>query len=167
MTGTSPLPPCPVCGFDGAGLTPRDAAAALRSYPRRFAALVLADAADVPPADADVHDAVAREAAAARQGVSAAGEAMRRVLITDDPSLAAAVPVAPQPAGVEEEIERLAAEVNPLADLALQTSGRSWERTGRRDGQPVRALDLLREAVHAGAHHLRAAQKIPGVTKTS
>ena len=163
MSGTSPLPPCPACGFDGAALAPRDAAAALQSFPRRFAALVGGGSGDVPPVDADVRDAVAGEAGAALGAIAAAGEALRRVLITDDPTLTSAPATSTKTLSADEAFAELTAVVAPLAELALRTSGKAWQRTGWRDGQQVRALDLLREAVHAGAHHLRAAQRLPGV----
>ena len=136
---------CPECGFDGSGLSPTDAVVALRSFPRRFAALTdpQSDDEDRPEVDPARVDA---EATAAAAGIAAAGAAMRRVLIEQDPVLAEA----PAPATLEEATASVAA-------LAESTSGRDWARTGTRQGQVVTALDLLREAVHAGAHHLRLA----------
>jgi hypothetical protein len=51
---------------------------------------------------------------------------------------------------------------NDLATTAAATKGDEWRRTGQRDGTAVTAIDVLREAVHAGAHQLRAAAAIVG-----
>jgi len=119
------------------GLNPRDMAAALRSFPRRYrGAGVLA----TPEA---------RRAAAA---LARAARDLRRVLVEERPNLDFGREA--EPADLETAAQRLASEI----DRANPTD---WNRTGTRGGEEVRALDLAREAVHAGAHELRAAQTPP------
>src|SRR3954453_1952587 len=62
--------PCPACGFDGDTVSPADAIAALRSYPRRYRALL------IPPGDED-GDGIVREGKdpALRPGAAGGGGA--------------------------------------------------------------------------------------------
>jgi len=153
---------------DAGALTPPDAIVALRSFPRRFRALV-------PPGDGtdDEHDRE-RRAAAQRAAMSAAAaiEAttsdLRRVLIDDGPDLGGA-PTGAGPGGVGaggvgaggDAVGRVAAAATALADLAGAQPASVWTRTGRRGGTTVTAADLLREAVDAAARELRAAPADP------
>src|SRR5207248_2046589 len=43
--------------------------------------------------------------------------------------------------------------------LVVDMPAEAWWFTGRRDGSEVNALDLVREAVHDGVHHLRGARE--------
>lgn len=137
---------CPICGFDPGGLAPADGVVALRSFPRRFGELVRDDD---PERDTKLAIVRGEENAAARE-ISAAGERLRRVLISDDPSL---------DAGDTAPGGDLASIANAVADLAASAHGAQWQRTGRRGGTTVTALDLLGDAVHAGVHHLRLAER--------
>jgi hypothetical protein len=146
---------CPICGFDPHGLAPLDGIAALRSFRRRFAELV---PDDHPEAEA-MRAVVKREADAAASEMAAAGEALRRVLVSDEPSLddgnvgaTTTNPTLTNPAD-------LASVAEAVAELAASARGEQWRRTGRRGGEAVTALDLLADAVHAGVHHLRLAER--------
>ena len=140
------MAPCPICGFDSRGLAPADGVAALRSFPRRFGELVQDD-----DPDREAKLAIAgREAAAAATEIALAGEELRRVLVSDEPSLDGGVPV------TKSELGEAATSV---ADLAASAHGSQWQRTGRRGSETVTALELLAEAVHAGAHHLKLAEQ--------
>jgi hypothetical protein len=155
--------PCITCGFDGSGLSPSDAVVALRSFPRRFAALGSVDddgdegSTPNPDAAAAARAGMIREASAAASQVAAAGEAMRRVLIEDRPTLDNLTTASTSPTTPEDAVRQLTDAVEPVAGLASTTSGGAWTRTGTLNGATVTALDLLNDAVHAGAHHLRAA----------
>jgi len=138
--------PCPICGFDSRGLAPADGVAALRSFPRRFGELVQDDDPDRETKLAIVE----REEAAAASEMAAAGEALRRVLVSDEPSL---------DDGSGSSGGELASVADAVADLAASAHGSQWQRTGRRNETSVTALELLDEAVHAGAHHLRLAER--------
>jgi hypothetical protein len=144
---------CPICGFDPHGLAPLDGIAALRSFRRRYAELVRDDD---PEAEAK-RAIVKREADAAASEMAAAGEALRRVLVSDEPSLdggqvGATMTDPADPADLASVAER-------VAELAESAHGEQWRRTGRRGGETVTALELLAEAVHAGVHHLRLAER--------
>src|SRR5258708_3746293 len=126
---------CPICGFDPHGLAPVDGVAALRSYPRRFGELVRDDD---PEREAKLV-IVRREEAAAASEIAAAGEALRRVLVSDSPPL-------DNISGMEGD---LASVANAVAELAASAHGSQWQRTGRRGEATGTARDVLAEAVHA------------------
>jgi hypothetical protein len=142
-------------------LSPVDAAVALRSYPRRFAELV--DPHRDPPLDEVARAAVLAEAEGAARTLDAAGAAVQRVLVSDEPELGWSGDPGPAvPAAGDDPLEHLRQAATALADLVARTPAPDWRRTGRRQGQPVRAIELVGEAVHAGAHHLRAAAAAAG-----
>lgn len=94
--------------------------------------------------------------------VAAAVLALRRVRVEDDPSVdlgdGGRLP-AEQPT-LRSVLERLAAAAAGLAQEVEAVHGDDWQRSGRlRDGGEVSALDIAREGVHAGIHHLREAEK--------
>ena len=138
--------------MDAGDLTPPDAVVALRSFPRRFRALV-------PPGDGtdDDHDrerraAAEHAAAGAAAAIDAATADLRRVLLEDGPELGGAPPPA---AG--DPVARVAASATALADLAAAQPASVWARTGRRGGATVTAADVLRMAVDTAAGELRGA----------
>jgi hypothetical protein len=164
--------PCPVCGFDGARLGPRDAAAALRSFPRRFR-IVLKLPEDEERPDDVLHRrprggglSAIEHAAWAATGIADAGESLRLVLIRDRPTVR--VPEVGPPGDVvaggdlplEAVLARLESAVNAVADLVDRTHGAEWKRSGMTEsGSVITALELLSVAVHFGAHHIRAADR--------
>jgi len=122
---------CPTCGFEAATVSPSDAAVAARSLPRRFrAALARPDDEEVPP------EAVAEAAAAADELHQAAAALGRR----------------PVPAGPDDVLDRLEAGAVALAEAIERTPSQEWEHSS--------ALSTARAGVHAGVHHLRAAQRV-------
>jgi uncharacterized damage-inducible protein DinB len=162
---------CAACGFIDDTVTPADAAVALRSYPRRYRAVL------VRPDDEDRADDVVRRpasdgwsaldhAAHAAASLDAAAEALRMVSIQEDPVVALA-PERREPASesttVNQVLDRLAAAATSAAEAVGRIKGKDWDRTARTspddsDDQPTTALDLARHAVHEGVHHLRAAE---------
>lgn len=145
-------PACPVCGFVVGDVSPRDGALALRSFPRRFTELL-----EVRPGSGDDPDqrraVVTRHAEAAALAIRAAAAALEQTLVEDEPVLDAV----PRPPEGQDALERLRSSADALADLADRTRGSQWTRRATRGDDPVTALELLDEGVHAGAHHLREA----------
>ena len=150
-------------GLDLSHLGPDDAVAALRSYPRRFRELFASVEPDELPAEAVEHaDHVARS-------VGLLGEALRQVLVTDQPVL---MP------GVASDCERqwahegasspddvlafLEMECSAMADAVHDVPSSAWTRRGSvaGTGAAMSALDITREAVRTGADHLRAAERL-------
>ena len=148
-------------GLDVSRLAPEDIAAALRSYPRRFRELLTSVEPHKVPAEAIEHaDHVARS-------LALLGEAMRQVLVQDDPTLLPAVADDAQRewahAGawsVDDALAFLDMEAHALADAVADVPSQAWTRRGTvaGSGQSISALDLAREAVRTGSDRLRAAE---------
>jgi hypothetical protein len=161
-------------GLDLSRLSPSDAVAALRSYPRRFLALLISfdedERADdlVHRAGSDGRSAVDHADHVARS-VAILGEALRQVLVHEEPTLLPAVAddaarewqMAAQPSGVEAALDFLDVECNAMADTIERTPADAWTRSGivAGSGQEMSALEIVREAVRTGANHLHAAER--------
>jgi hypothetical protein len=151
-----------VPGLDLSHLAPGDAVAALRSYPRRFRELFASvDPADLPQAAIEHADHVARS-------VALLGEALRQVLVQDEPTLLAAVAddsarewAFDGSSAVDDVLAFLAMECNAMADAIANVPSTAWTRAGTvaGSGQKLTALDIVREAVRTGSDHLRAAER--------
>lgn len=147
-------------------MTPADASVALRSYPRRFrAVLVRLD-------DDDRADEVVRRPAsdgwsaldhAAHAAVSfaAVAEALRLASFEELPLVALAPERRESSAGsVEDVLAALENGAGRAADAVDVIKGADWERRARLgEDSDVSALDLARHAVHEGVHHLRGAER--------
>ena len=161
-------------GLDVSRLSPGDAVAALRSYPRRFRGLLTSLDEDersddlVHRAGPDGLSAVEHADHAARS-MAILGEALRQVLVQDEPTLLPAVAddsarewqMAAQPSSLDAVLDFLSVECNALGDLVERTSAEAWARKGvvAGSGQRMTALDIVREAVRTGSDHLRAAER--------
>ena len=167
---------CPTCGFDADSVSPSDAIAALRSYPRRFRAVV-ASTDDESPEEgwSDAHlpegaeqaaddrrrTAGSTEAGQAADAIRSIGADLRAVLVNEDPALATSrgAATAVQSAGdPSTALDRLTSACTEVAALAQAQSANAWNRTGTRESGPVTAAELLRDAAHCGAHHLHEAR---------
>lgn len=164
------LPPgsdCPVCGFQPSTVSPSDAVVALRSYPRRFRSTLLRFAEE----DTDLLRR--RPSPAAWTALEHAGHVrdvmhsidlrMQRVLREDNPTLPE-IPEIP-PGGVNEQgpevvVASMLATSEQLCRMMQDVDSDDWTRFGVRGNYDVSALDLVREAVHAGTHHLREAERV-------
>lgn len=156
---------CATCGFQDSAVTPADAAVALRSYPRRFRAVL------VRPDDDDGADVVLRAGSdgwsaldhAAHVAVSfgAVSEALRLASIEEKPLVALAPERRQSGVGsVDEVLAALEDAAGRAAGAVDSIKGADWERRARLgDGDDVSALDLARHAVHEGVHHLRGAEQ--------
>ncbi len=161
-------------GLDLSRLSPSDAVAALRSYPRRFRALLTTFDED-ERADDLVHRAgpdglsAVDHADHVARSMAVLGEALREVLTHDDPTLLPAVAddsarewqMAAQPTSVDAVVDFVRMECDALADAVGHVASDAWDRTGAvaGTGRTMTALDIVREAVRTGADHLRAAQR--------
>ena len=161
---------CPVCGFNGTTVSPSDASAALRSFPRRYRSLLLRPSNDEPD------DPVVRRgrdgwsandhATYAVNAMDADRQQVHRVLVHNDadvnpPPVDPPTPVRTDSASPEETVGRLTTVAEGLADEVDGAKGDQWARTGvTPGGARLTALDIVRDAVHEGIHHLRAAEKV-------
>ena len=122
---------CTSCGFNPGSVSPSDAAVALRSFPRRYRALVAA-------VDPDERERLLRT-----------GEPSAVDHLTDAARALGGSP------GTGDDPQALADAIGDAAerraDEADRRSGDEWK-----DQQ---LLDQLRETVHAGVHHLRLAER--------
>jgi DinB superfamily len=157
--------PCATCGFHPEFVTPSDAAVALRSYPRRYrAALVRLDdeeGADIVRRPGPDGWSALDHAVHVARAFDADADALRRVGIVEDPSVAVEPERRAEEAGpVDDVLARLAAAAAAAADAVEHTRGKDWHRAGSVEGGArVSALALARHAVHEGVHHLRLAEQ--------
>ena len=150
-------------GLDLSHLGPDDAVAALRSYPRRFRELFESvDEEDLPAEAVEHADHVARS-------VALLGEALRQVLVQDQPTLMPGVASDAErewahgtTSSVDDVLAFLGMECNAMADAIGDVASDAWTRTGSvaGTGATLSALDVVREAVRTGADHLRAAERL-------
>jgi hypothetical protein len=157
---------CAICGFDGRTVSPADAIVAIRSFPRRFTAVL------VRPDDDDRPDEPARRrpspgewsalehAAVVPVVMDAVADAVRAVEIHDRPEVRLPDVSQPPPMGsVEEVLARMHAASDRLVAVLDDVPGNGWGRVGHTPDGDVTALWLVRHAVHMGSHHLRLAEK--------
>jgi len=170
---------CPECGLDYESISPKDTAVAIRSYPRRFQALVAPidrEQATRPDAQSrrrpDPHTWSALEYTAHVADIfDTFTDIIRRMRVEDRPSIdffhpderaAEARYNEQDPDDVlrrlQENAERLAAELDEVgADDWRRTAEFPW---GERD-----LLTMARNAVHEGHHHLRDVERVLAAVK--
>ena len=159
---------CGECGFVPAGLAPGDASVAVRSFPRRWRELLAPDgfldddaiSYRRSPEEWSALDYAAHLADALR----IATDRLARVRTAERPLLAEVPgqPSAPveDDSSVEMVLARLGDNCARVAAEIDKTGPDDWQRVGMRRRQEVSALQLAREAVHEGAHHLRDAERV-------
>jgi hypothetical protein len=99
-------------------------------------------------------------AAHATEVIDLVAEAVHAVRVRDHPDVEIE-PGTPRAGTVDEVVESLAARAEGLASLVGQLSGEDWKRTGALGGgETVTLLDLVRHAVHVGAHHRREVERV-------
>jgi hypothetical protein len=158
---------CDVCGFRGSTLGPGDAVVAVRSLPRRYRAAFGLSSDEV--------DEMARRRPApgwwsalelaghVRDVLHAKEKRLRRINFEDAPAVGEeheTPPTGVDDQGVQAILSALQYNAEQLARAAESVSGKDWLRTGQRQHAAVTALDLLREAVHEGVHHLRDLDRV-------
>jgi hypothetical protein len=162
-----------VSALDVSHLTPPDAVAALRSYPRRFRS-ALQPLDDDEQIDEIAHR-LGRDGRSAIDVVSDVtrtfvllGEALRQIALSDQPVLHPAVadPSARRwengtPATVEDALALLTEAADNLAQQTSELPAKAWDRTAQVAGDgTVRALDLVRDATKVGHEGLRDVERI-------
>ncbi len=139
-------------GPDVSRLTPADAVAALRSFPRRFRSVLTLDKGDDPA----VLEPALAEADAAADALESSGDAVRRSLVGDVVVAEEArnEPSEPHRRSVDAVLDRITLEAGALADRIEHVPAADWGRPG--------PLDLLRETVRTVAAHLHEAERNRG-----
>lgn len=159
---------CGACGFQPDTLSPADAIVALRSFPRRWRELLAGFPADEGE-DAAVRRRLAggwsalEHVAHVSQALSAQAERLERIRHLERPTIGPVVTPEPgidEATGAEEVVAELGRSAERLATVAESMVGEDWLRAGIREGQELTALELLREGVHEGAHHLHEADAL-------
>lgn len=163
---------CPDCGLEYDSISPQDAAAAVRSYPRRYRALLVA------PGSLDGPDAVFRRrphpsrwsaleyTAHVADRLDNLGPAVLRITRESSPAIDVFDNDERAVAKAYNALERT--EVLGWLDLACAELGSiladvladDWTRAGVVGGVEKDALTLARDGVHEGAHHLRDVQRV-------
>ena len=164
---------CPGCGYLAAKVGPADAAAAARSFPRRFRGLLVrpddVDPEIVHRRAADGEPSALDHTEVAATGMAAAGRALVRIDaqpgtgVDLDPPPGPGQPVAGAAGSrrLDQVLERLQESADQLVNAFERFHGDAWAHPGTlADGTAVTALDVARAGVHAGAHHLRAAERV-------
>ena len=161
-------------GLDVSKLSPSDIVAALRSYPRRFRAL-LTTFDETERADDLLHrsgpdgQSAVDHADHVARSMAMLGQALHQVLSSEHPTLLPAVTddharqweMAAQPTAVDAVLDFLTVETDALADAVEHTPSEAWTRAGTvaGGGGEISALRIAQEAVATGANHLRAAER--------
>ncbi len=163
----SPGRVCPECGLHYDTISAGDALVAVRSFPRRYRALLTA----LDPEE-DAESIVRRRPApgtwSAVEYTAHVGDvldqlatAIRKIVVENHPAVTtwdADERAAEQRYGDWDSTEALFALDHAcarLADVMESVDPGDWVRTGTVDGSERDALTLARDAVHEGAHHLR------------
>ena len=159
---------CDTCGFEPDEVDPDDAFAALQSFAARWrSALALHLDDDDPEAiltgrPAPFGWSALEHAGHVRDVLHALDIRVQRVLREDEPVLPE-THVTPPSGANEQGMAVVLAALTLSADQFAETVGRidelEWYRKGRRAGRSVTAIDLVREAVHEGSHHLHLASE--------
>ena len=157
--------PCPVCGLDPRSVKPVDAAAAIRSFPRRYRLLLVRlddeeGAGIITRRPGPGQWSALEHAVRVADVLEAARVALERIQLHDDPSVNIDVKP-PRTTPVDEVLARLQAGSERLASTIDGIKGKDWQRRGRLpDGATVTAIDVVRHAVHLGAHHRRELEAV-------
>ena len=152
--------------FDHPHLSPSDAVAALRSFPRRYRGLLATDDDDPEGVasrrpDSGSWSALEHAAHVANALDQAAGDLERALR---DEGVAVADPAAAPPAGatdVDGTLARLTSAADRLAAVIDRARPDDWARPVRApDGRTIDALWIVRAAVQEAARHLRQAEQV-------
>jgi hypothetical protein len=158
---------CPECGLDYETISPRDASGAVRTFPRRYRSILLRlEPGEDPevvlrqrPAP-DVWSALEYTAHVA-QTLDLIAPTIRQIINEDNPHLYAFDPdeQAHEQSYNEWPIMQAVGELeSACADLSMAIEyvpSDEWTRKGSFDWGEREAIDMARNAVHEGSHHLR------------
>lgn len=164
---------CPECGLDYGTVTPKDAVVAVRSFPRRYRALLTG----MGPNDEEPESVIRRRPGATTwsaleytahvaEVLDGIGVAVRRITVEDSPALPSSDPdrlVVEKNYNAMDRTEVLGwldLVCGALAEVLQGVRADDWARVGRFDWGERDALAMARNAVHEGAHHLRDVQRV-------
>jgi hypothetical protein len=163
---------CPECGLDYDTISPRDAVLAARTFPRRYRSLLTHLDPDEDP-DSVIRRRPAPDVWSALEYTAHVADildwlasSIRRIEVEDQPRL---YEFDPDEKAEEEEyndlplVEALGRLETACADLSNTIEfmdPAAWTRTGRYEWGEREAIDLARNAVHEGSHHLRDIQRV-------
>ena len=158
---------CPDCGLDYSTISPGDALVAVRSFPRRYRALLTTLDQEEGP-DSILHRrpepgtwSAVEYTAHLADVIDDLAAAIRRVVVGDHPRVRRWDPdqrAAEERYGEQDREQVLAALEAACARLAGvldSVDPGDWTRSGTMDWGERDAVTLARDAVHEGAHHLR------------
>jgi hypothetical protein len=157
---------CSTCGFVASEVAPEAAVVALRSFPTRWRSALAVHLDDDDPAAALTGRPAALEWSAlehaghVRDVLHALDIRLQRVLREDEPVLPE-THVTP-PSGANEQgpaviLAALTVSTDQFSQTIELCPPSAWTRQALRAGRMITALDLVRDAVHEGTHHLRLA----------
>jgi hypothetical protein len=163
---------CPECGLDYDTISPRDAALAVRTFPRRYRYILT----HFGP-DEDVDDVIRRRpapgawsalehAAYAADVLDLLGPALRRISTDANPAITLFDPhrraqeEAYNQQGLLDVLSRLDTACADLSMTLEYMDPADWSRTGVVEGNQREAIDVARHAVHEGVHHLREIERV-------
>ncbi|MFN2504688.1 MAG: DinB family protein [Acidimicrobiales bacterium] len=163
---------CPECGLDFDTISPRDAVLAVRTFPRRYRALLT----HFDP-DEDVDDVIRRRPApdvwSALEYTAHVAEVLdllapviRQIEIEDNPHLYFfdSDKQAEEQSYNDWPLLRVIGDLeSACADLSAAiefVDPVNWSRRGTFDWGEREAIDMARNAVHEGAHHLRDVERV-------
>jgi len=157
--------------LDLSNLSPQDAIAALRSYPRRYGSAL------EPIKDDDNVEAIVTRpgpdgvsaldiAADTARRLDLMTAALDRIELADNPDVPPAAADATAPldrasgaTGLANVLQQLGSAAAGLADRATKVAARDWNRTGTAGGRSVTAFDVLLEGVRVGADNLHRVEE--------
>lgn len=163
---------CPECGLDYDTISPRDAVLAVRTFPRRYRALLT----HFDP-DEDVDDVIRRRPAPdvwsaleytahVAQVLDLMAPTIRQIESEDNPHLY----FFDSDKQAEEQgyndwplltaIGELESACADLSSAIEFVEPENWSRIGTFDWGEREAIDIARNAVHEGAHHLRDIERV-------
>jgi DNA segregation ATPase FtsK/SpoIIIE, S-DNA-T family len=165
---------CPECGLDYDTVSPSDAIAAVRSFPRRYreALFGLTESTDEHP------DAVVRRrpdpstwsaleyTAHVRDALEWMADAIRRMNREREPTIDSfdqdqrAIDERYNEQDVNQMLDGLTAAADRLAAVLRDVDAGDWGRIGHFSWGDRDMLAMTRNAVHEGAHHLRDVDKV-------
>ena len=165
---------CPECGLDYDTISPSDAVAAVRSFPRRYreALLGFTEQADEHP------DAVVRRrpepsvwsaleyTAHVRDALHWMADAIRRMNREREPTIDSfdqdqrAIDEGYNDQDVAQVLDGLTAAADSLVAVLRDVDAGDWGRLGHFSWGTRDMLAMTRNAVHEGAHHLRDVDKV-------
>lgn len=163
---------CPECGLQFDPISPKDAVVAVRSFPRRYRALLVTPGSPGGPdavfrrrPDPKTWSALEYTAHVADQ-LDLLGPIIRRVMVEEHPSIdlldygERAVQKGYNQIERAEVLGWLELACGELAGVLESVRADDWTRTAVVEAGERDALALARNGVHEGSHHLRDVQRV-------